>query len=319
VKARALLRRMAIPTLFLLVGCGCAGRRPPASPADVARGARATGGALASNPPETGETPAGRGRFSSVLAEDGHDVVRTFSLAVHTELPPRSAGQRTYLGVLAAASALLETRKEQLRQDVLRSSLARHTGWTDVGGQLGQGRVTQGLALLFYGGGLFADLPRARETGLLLGESYAAAQVTAGALNFVFSERRPRAGGQLRYFRAGGSSTSLHMTNTTVLAMVLDRQLDRIGGASAAGRVAKVLARIGLYAIPTVTAWQRVRSDQHYLWNVALGAGQSAYVTRAVLRAHDRAAGEARPSRAPRLVVAGAPGRGESVALVWDL
>jgi hypothetical protein len=312
-----LLRQIAIPTLLLLVWCGCAECQPPTSPADVAGGAQETSGAAPVNPPE-GETPVGRGRISSTLAEDGHEIVHTFSLASRIELPPRSAGQWTYLGVLAAASAVLESRKEQLRQDVLRSGLARDTGWTDIGGQLGQGRVTQGLALLFYGGGLFADLPRARETGLLLGESYAAAQVTAGALNFVFSERRPQAGGQLRYFRAGGSSTSLHMTNTVVLAMVLDHQLDRFGGASAAERAAKILARIGLYAIPTVTAWQRVRSDQHYFWNVVLGAGQSVYVTRAVLRSHDCAAGEVRPSRAPRLVVASAPVRGESVALLWE-
>ena len=253
---------------------------------------------------------------------------RTFSLAARSELPPHTAGQWAYLGGLAATSAYLETRKEPIRRDVLRSSLIRRTGWTEIGGQLGQGRVTQTAALLLYGSGLFADLPRTRETGLLLTESYAAAQVAAGALNFVFSERRPQRGGELRFFRSGGSSTSLHMTNTVVLATVLDHQLDAMQARSAAERVAKVLAEIGLYAIPTVTAWQRMRSDQHYLWNVELGAGASWYVTRAMLRAHDRArhpetgsVGEQRPSRLPRIALGGAPGggRGESVSLIWEL
>ena len=242
---------------------------------------------------------------------------RTLSRTVRTELLPDDTARWAYLGSLAVVSGYLETQKERLRRDVLTSGFYRRSGWTDIGGQLGQGRIVQGAAVLLYGGGLLADQPRVRQTGLLLAESYAVAQTTASLLNFVVSEQRPRAGGQIRYFHSGGSGVSLHMTNTVVLAEVLDHQWTRFDAGDSAGvRTAKILGKIVLYGIPTVTTWQRMRSDQHYLWNVVLGAGQSFYVTGAVLRAHDEETG--RPAWLPQLAMAGPlPGGGQSVVLVW--
>ena len=278
-------------------------------------GGSITAGAQSSMAPE----PAG-GRISSALRGDFHLVDWTLSRTVRTELLPDDAAGWTYLGSLAAVSVYLESQKERLRQDVLRSGFDRRSGWTDVGGELGKGRLTQAAAALLYGGGLLGGQPRARLTGLLLAESYAAAQTTAGLLNFVVAERRPRQGGEIRYFQGGGSAVSLHMTNTMVLAEVLDHEVTRIEpGDSAGRRAAKVLGKVVLYGIPTVTAWQRMRADQHYLWNVVLGAGQSFYVTRGVLRAHDAETG--RPPWLPQLALGGptADGGGgrRSVLLTW--
>lgn len=264
------------------------------------------------------EKPVAAGPISSALRGDFHLVGRTLSRTLRTELLPDGAARWTYLGSLAAVSAALESQKERLRRDVLHSGFARRSGWTDVGGEIGKGRVTQAAAAVLYGGGLLGDLPRVRETGLLLGESYATAQTTAGLLNYVVSERRPRQGGEIRYFQGGGSGVSLHMTNTMVLAEVLDHQLTRIEPEDGAGRrTAKILGKIVLYSLPTVTAWQRMHSDQHYLWNVVLGAGQSFYVTRGVLRAHDAETG--RPPWLPQLAVGGptAAGGGRRVLLTW--
>ncbi|HYU35760.1 MAG TPA: hypothetical protein VEW48_26685 [Thermoanaerobaculia bacterium] len=233
--------------------------------------------------------------------------------AVH-EVPPHTPGQWAYLGGLAAASGALESRKEDLRRQVLQSGLARNSGWTDVGDTLGRSRTTEIAAATFYAGGLLADLPRTRETGLLLGESLLAAQTTTGLLKFVFSEERPQQGGTLRYFHAGGTSASVHVTNAMVLARVLDHQLS----GAVEGRTARALIRIGLYSIPAVTGWQRLRSDQHYLWNVVLGGGASLYMTNAVLRRHDRSADHAE-GRLPafELAVVPARGRGGALLLVW--
>jgi hypothetical protein len=257
------------------------------------------------------------GGISSALHGDFHLVGHTLSRTIRTELLPDDAARWTYLGSLAAVSAYLESQKERLRQDVLDSNAER--GWTDVGGELGKGRLTQAAAVLLYGGGLLAGQPRVRHTGLLLAESYAAAQTTAGLLNYVVSETRPQEGGEIRYFHRGGSSVSLHMTNTMVLAEVLDHQVTRIeAGDSAGRRAAKILGKVVLYSIPTVTAWQRVHADEHFLWNVVLGAGQSFYVTRGVLRAHDAETG--RPPWLPQLALGGGPatagGRG-TMLLRW--
>lgn len=292
-----MLHRWPALALAIALLSGCAGRTPPNTPPDRA-------------PDPTHSDPRG----------DLQLIGRTLSRTIRQEIVPNDAAKWTYLGSLAVVSGVLESQKERIRQDVLRSSFDRHSGWTDFGGQVGQGRITQGAAVLLYGGGLVSGEPRVRQTGLLLGESYAMAQVSASLLNFVFSERRPRAGGELRYFHSSGSSTSLHMTNTVVLAEVLDHQVTRLEPGDGPGeRTAKILGKVVLYAIPTITGWQRMRSDQHYLWNVVLGAGQSFYVTSAVLRAHDAETG--RPRWLPELAMGG-PGPGgakESFVLVWRL
>ncbi|MBW8874328.1 MAG: hypothetical protein JF614_05150 [Acidobacteria bacterium] len=125
--------------------------------------------------------------LGSDLKGAGRDLA---GAAVH-EVPPHSAEQWTYLGGLAVSSAYLETRKEDLRRQVLRSSLFRNSGWTEVGGQIGLSRNVELAAATFYTVGLLGDLPRTRETGLLMGESILASQTTTGLLKFVFSEERP--------------------------------------------------------------------------------------------------------------------------------
>jgi len=273
-------------------------------------GLRAADAASPAEPEKAG------GRISSTLHEDFHLVGRTLSRTVCTELLPDDAAKWIYLGSLAAVSAYLESHKEELRQEALDSGFAESSGWTDVGGQLGKGQVTQAAALLLYGGGLLSGQPRARETGLLLAESYAVAQTTAGLINFVFAERRPQEGGEIQYFSRGGSAVSLHVTNTMVLAEVLDHQVTRLEpGDSAGRRTAKILGKVVLYSVPTVTAWQRVHSDQHYLWNVVLGAGQSFYVTGGVLRAHDAETG--RPPWLPQLALEPTAAGGRRVLLTW--
>jgi hypothetical protein len=241
------------------------------------------------------ETPAPapprRPGLLSTLGGDARSAGRTFSLFVRREVWPRGAGQLLYLGGLAGASAILEAHKESLRRDVLRSAFYRHSHWTQVGGTLGLTRVTYGVAAAFYLGGLAAGQDEARRTGLLLAESVLVAQGVAGAVSFAVSEQRPQAGGAIRFFHGGSSSVSIHMTNATALARVLDHRLARFEPTDSRGRrLAKVLAKTAIYSIPAVTGWQRLRSDQHYLWSVVLGAGLSAYVTDAMLRAYDRAA-----------------------------
>jgi hypothetical protein len=173
---------------------------------------------------------------------------------------------------------------------VLRSAFYRHSEWTQIGGTLGLTHVAYGAAGALYVGGLISNQEEVRRTGLILAESVLVAQGVAGAVNFAVSERRPAAGGGITFFHSGGSGVSIHMTNTMAMARVLDHRLARFAASdSRPRRIAKILAKTALYAIPAITGWQRLRSDQHYLWSVVLGAGLSAFVTDAMLRSYDRA------------------------------
>ena len=252
----------------------------------------------------------------ATLGNDLRGAGRDLAGAAVHEVTPHSPGQWAFLGGLAASSAYLETRKEDLRREVLRSHWFRNSGWTDIGGQIGLSRTVELFSATLYTAGLLGDMPRIRETGLLMGESLLASQTATGLLKFVFSEQRPQQGGALRYFHAGGSSSaSVHVTNAMAVARVLDYELSR----EIESRPERVLAEIGIYSLPAVTAWQRLRSDQHYLWNVVLGGGASYYMTSAVLRQHDRNRGEGEPDQAaPRLVPTPVRGRGAGLLLVWS-
>jgi hypothetical protein len=259
----------------------------------------------------------GPGRLAT-LGNDLRGAGRDLAGAAVHEVPPHTPGQWAYLGGLAVTSAYLETRKEDLRREVLRSHLFRNSGWTDIGGQIGLSRTVELFSATLYTTGLLGNLPRTRETGLLMGESLLASQTATGLLKLVFSEQRPQQGGALRYFRSGGSSSaSVHVTNAMAVARVLDYELSR----EIDSRPERVLAGIGIYALPAVTAWQRLRSDQHYLWNVVLGGGASYYTTSAVLRQHDRDRGGGGPPdrrETPRLVPLPVRGRGAGLLLVWS-
>jgi hypothetical protein len=242
-------------------------------------------------PQTSSPSTAPAGRLETVRS-DLRSAGRTLAGTVR-ELPPRTPAEWTYLGALAGVSAVLENRKEEIRRQVLRSSAFRHSHWTEIGGQLGLSRNAEIAAAGLYVTGLATGLPRTRETGLLLGESLLAAQAGTGVLNFVFSEARPERGGRLRYFHSGGSSASIHMTNTMAVARVFDYEIAASGWTGPGA----TLARVGVYAIPAVTGWERLRSDQHYLWNVVLGGGASFYITSALLRAHERQAERAGKAR----------------------
>jgi hypothetical protein len=290
---------------------------------------RPAAGATQPEPPRT-EPPAegGEGSLAATLGADARRVARTLGRTAACEIVPRDWGWGGYLLGLAGASAYLEAHKEQIRHDLLQSGFARHSGWTDAGDQLGRSHTVEGLAVASYLAGLAARSPAWRDTGLLLAESTLVAQAGAGIVTFAVSETRPRRGGVIRYFHTGGSSVSIHETNAMALARVLDHQLPRYHGANPGVRAARALGRVLLYAIPAVTGWERMRTDQHYAWNVLLGGGLSYYLTSATLRAHDHldassppgAAGE--PSRwRPRLAFSPAPRgtRGGALLLGWDL
>ncbi|HXO28851.1 MAG TPA: hypothetical protein VOA80_15985, partial [Thermoanaerobaculia bacterium] len=187
-------------------GQGVADQGAAAAPAADQR----TAAAPAAEPEAGAPAPGLAATFWGDLRGAGRTLWRT----VRIEAPPRRRGQWIYLVALAGAAAALEAHKEEIRRDVLRSSFYRHSAWTDFAGQAGMGKYSEGLTALLYGGGLFAHAPAVRQTGLELGESLLVAQAGTTILNFVFSERRPEAGGKLSFFRAGGSSASIHMTNT---------------------------------------------------------------------------------------------------------
>jgi len=255
-------------------------------------------------------TPVPRGR--AAVAADVRTVGRDLRAVPHQLAAHED--QAAYVLALGGSAALLEEPKARLRRQVLESETFANSSWTDIGGKLGLSRNVEIAAATCYFGGLASGQSRLRETGLLLGESLFAAQLDAGLINYTISERRPQDGGKILHFSTGGHAASIHETNTMALARVLDHELAAAGD----GPLERVL-RVAVYSIPAVTGWERLRADQHYLWNVVLGGGASLYVTNAVLHAHEGGATTTTPPRTELLFAPAPRGAGGGLFLVRRL
>jgi hypothetical protein len=87
------------------------------------------------------------------------------------------------------------------------------------------------------------------------------------ALRFILAERRPKDGGEMRWFARDGHGVSGHALAT---ALAYGPLMTAFGDEmSPAGRATFSIA---LRAWIGVVAWSRVRLDEHYVWNVLLGA-----------------------------------------------
>lgn len=139
----------------------------------------------------------------------------------------------------------------------------------------------------FYAAGLVADDDWTRITGRLLIESLFLSGVTVMGARFIAGRVRPYYNeGAYRFkgFQASNEFQSFPSGHTTVawaLSTVLAERIDNI------------FARVGFYGIAAMTGYARVRNNQHWISDVAVGAllgfGSGFYV---VHKEHERERGE---------------------------
>ena len=133
-------------------------------------------------------------------------------------------------------------------------------------------RVASGNAMLVYGVVLAIIAARTGDPKL---RAFVRRFAKAGAIGFaqfqaarfVLAERRPKEGGEMRFFRAHGHGVSGH----TFAAALLHDPIMSTWGPSLSRRK-RALLSASLYGWIAFVAWSRVRLDEHYVWNVLLGA-----------------------------------------------
>ena len=172
------------------------------------------------------------------------------------------------LGTLAVAGAvgLTYVFDSNIRSDVQGIQGGPLNSATDVGNFIGNPLIHLGVAAAVYGGGLWADSPRWKETGAMLGE----AAILADAATFVLKEAigRARPGG-LRtkdsfkpfQFRSDYDSLpSMHTASSFAMASVIARTSDSLP--------------VGIlsYATALFVGFSRIYQDDHWASDVVLGA-----------------------------------------------
>lgn len=133
-------------------------------------------------------------------------------------------------------------------------------------------RVGSGQAMLAYG--ILAAIvasrtgdPKLRAFVRRFAKAGAVGFVMFQASRFVLAERRPKEGGEMRFCRLHGHGVSGH----TFAAALLHEPIMSTWGPSLSRRN-RALLSASIYAWIAFIAWSRVRLDEHYLWNVLLGA-----------------------------------------------
>jgi len=139
--------------------------------------------------------------------------------------------------------------------------------WKVVGNTWGDGLTQAGLALSFWGAGLWAKNQKIASTGEVLMEAGIINGILTTIFKAVVGRERPDESG-LDSFPSGHTSASF------TFASVIDHRLGHAWG-------------IPAYALALYTGMSRMESDVHWLSDVVMGAGLGMIVGYSVSRAHD--------------------------------
>jgi membrane-associated phospholipid phosphatase len=169
-------------------------------------------------------------------------------------------------GVAAGTGAVMGLDREIHRQMESDGRESYNGDWWDVPTVYGDFAGAGGIGVLVYGAGLVTRSEAIRVTGRVILESLCSAGLAAFALRCVTGRSRPFTGGGpwdfhgFQWAHEHQSFPSGHATAAFALSTSL------------AERIGTSWSRIGFYALSTITAVARVRNNQHWASDVAVGA-----------------------------------------------
>lgn len=169
-------------------------------------------------------------------------------------------------GVAAGTGAIMGLDREIHRQMKSDGRESYNGDWWDAPTVYGDFAGAGGIGVLVYGAGLAARSEAIRVTGRVILESLCSAGVAAFTLRYITGRSRPFTNDGPWAFRGFGwahehqSFPSGHATAAFALSTSL------------AERIGTSWSRIGFYALGTITAVARVRNNQHWASDVAVGA-----------------------------------------------
>ena len=120
--------------------------------------------------------------------------------------------------------------------------------------------------------------PRLREAAKRFAKAGVIGWTLFQPTRFVLAERRPNAGGKMRFFRFHGHGVSGHaMATALVYGPIMSTYGAQMTPAKRRALSAALLGWIG------IVAWSRVRLDEHYLWNSLLGTAMGLRISGAAI------------------------------------
>ena len=192
--------------------------------------------------------------------------------------PARFSGYDwTVAGVIAGTTSLSMLLDNDIRNVVRKNRSEPLNDITKAGQYYGEVVPAVSLSAGIYATGLIFKDRWLSLTGRLLGESLLYAGTLNILLKVLFSRARPyknKGNTDFGNYTFDNDYYSLPSGHTTV-AFTISTIL--------AGRIHNIYATIGLYGLATLTAYQRIYSDNHWFSDTLLGAAIGVVISRAVL------------------------------------
>lgn len=181
---------------------------------------------------------------------------------------PFRTGNGEVIGTLAVAGAVGLTYlfDYDIRDEVRRTHGRNLDRAVDAGNIVGNPFLHLGVAGAVWGGGVLADSPRWRDTGLMMGEAAIIADVATLVLKEAVGRARPLTGnskGSFRPFQFKSdydSLPSMHTASSFAMASVITRT----SGSVPVGLLS--------YATAAFVGFSRIYDDKHWASDVLLGA-----------------------------------------------
>lgn len=167
---------------------------------------------------------------------------------------------------IVVSTGLLATIDEEVKNELRLNQTNFQKDFTKVGKLYGDLISLFGIPLSIYGSGLVFKNKELRTTGRILIESLAAAGITTSVIKIITGRSRPKKNiGEFdfNFFEFKNINVSLpsgHSTVAFTISTVLSERIDNI------------YASIALYGFASLTAYQRIYSNNHWLSDTFLGA-----------------------------------------------
>lgn len=195
--------------------------------------------------------------FNAGISDAGHFIT----------LPFNSTGEEWMKAAAAAGiTAALFLADNPVRDLAEKNHTAFMDELTKAGSFYGNGVVPLVLSAGLYTSGLIADNSELRSTGRVLFESLAAAGIAVSVLKVVIGRSRPYMDNGNTFFKPFNFKNDFNSlpSGHTIVAFTTSTVL--------AGKLKNIYASIGLYGLATLTVYQRIYSDNHWISDTFLGA-----------------------------------------------
>ncbi len=189
----------------------------------------------------------------------------------------------TMAGIIITMTGASFSLDNKIRNDVLAKQNNNLDRITDWGEKFGRPVYAAILSSLLYSSGLLFKEKHLRETGQILAEAMLCAGLYTQLLKISLGRARPYKGeGNLEIepleFEFDSSENSLPSGHTSIAFTVATVLSERVNN---------IYASIALYSFASLTAYQRIYSDVHWLSDTILGAALGTVIGLKLVKLHE--------------------------------